>query len=68
MLLDQPSIGIRQQFLCILKQGRIRQINGKVFAFCISLYRSSNIGRAILLNGVYLPAVMEVLRNLVRMR
>jgi hypothetical protein len=43
---------------------KIRIVVDKKTHASISLYRGSNIGRAILLNGVYLPAVMEVLRNL----
>src|SRR5262249_52452931 len=43
---------------------RIRIVVGKKTQESIILYRGNTIGRAILLNGVYLPAVMEVLRNL----
>jgi len=47
-----------------LEAEKIRIIVDKKTHESISLYRGGNIGRAILLNGVYLPAVMEVLRNL----
>lgn len=47
-----------------LETDRIRIVVGKKTQESIILYRGNTIGRAILLNGVYLPAVMEVLRNL----
>lgn len=47
-----------------LESDRIQVVVGKKTHASISLYRGSSIGRAILLNSVYLPAVMEVLRNL----
>jgi hypothetical protein len=47
-----------------LEADRIRIIVGKKTHESINLYRGSTIGRPILLNGVYLPAVMEVLRGL----
>jgi hypothetical protein len=47
-----------------LESDRIQVVVGKKTHASISLYRGSGIGRAILLNSVYLPAVMEVLRNL----
>ncbi len=43
---------------------RIRIIVDKKTHASINLYRGNNIGKAILLNGVYLPAIMEVLQNL----
>jgi hypothetical protein len=47
-----------------LETDRIRIVVGKKTHESITLYRGNTIGRAILLNGVYLPAVIEVLRNL----
>jgi hypothetical protein len=47
-----------------LEAERIRIIVDRNTHASIDLYRGNDIGRAILLNGVYLPAVMEVLRNL----
>jgi hypothetical protein len=47
-----------------MEADRIRIVVDKKTHASINLYRGNNIGKAILLNGVYLPAVMEVLRNL----
>lgn len=47
-----------------LESERIRIVVAKKTHESINLYRGGNIGRAMLLNAVYLPAIMEVLRNL----
>jgi hypothetical protein len=47
-----------------MESERIRIVVDRKTHASISLYRGNNIGKAILLNGVYLPAVMEVLLNL----
>jgi hypothetical protein len=47
-----------------MESEKIRIVVDRKTHASISLYRGNNIGKAILLNGVYLPAVMEVLRNL----
>jgi len=47
-----------------LEADTIRIVVGKKTQESINLYRGNIIGRAILLNGIYLPAVMEVLRSI----
>lgn len=56
--MPEGRIGIR------MESDRIRIFVDRKTHQSINLYRGNNIGKAILLNGVYLPAVMEVLRNL----
>lgn len=47
-----------------LEAETIRIVVGIKTQESVNLFRGNNIGRSILLNGVYLPAVMEVLRSL----
>lgn len=47
-----------------LEADKIRIVVARKTHESINLYRGSNHGRAILLNAVYLPAIMEVLRSL----